>query len=129
MNGALVATHGASRVYFVVDPSGDASKTGALVNRAGMVVFVNFWAWVASNPDMEPIVENEFQEALWSRPLPQQEDAWNAAFVDRSLPLDKQTIDVANVVLLPSVAPKENKASLAGQVKVAQLLARRGGWS
>lgn len=129
MNGALVATHGNNRVYFVTDSGGDASKTGAVVDQAGVAVFVNFWAWITANPDVQPIVENEFQEALWSNPLPQQEDAWEAAFVDRSLPLDQRTMAAAGAVALPSGQPKGSKVSLASQAKVAQLLVNQGGQS
>ena len=86
MMGVHVGNSGSSKLYFIVD-SVNKRETGALAYGVGGVTFFDFWGWVSANPEIDKIKKNEFQELLWGKPLPQDEDLWESLFFSRATPL------------------------------------------
>ena len=84
--GVHVGNSGSSKLYFIVD-SVNKRETGALAYGVGGVTFFDFWGWVSANPEIDKIKKNEFQELLWGKPLPQDEDLWESLFFSRATPL------------------------------------------
>lgn len=118
MMGVHVANAADTKVYFIIDPSGNRD-TGALVYPTGSVSFFNFWGWVSANPEIQKLEDNEFQQLLWDEPLPQDEELWESVFFSRETPLSG-IIDPAllvNVGGKPATPAKQaSREDLAKQI-------------
>ena len=95
----LVGAFEGNKLYYLLQPHGEAMLDGAVVSVDGQIDFVKFFHFITTTPQIQELQFSKFHKFLWSPGSATEErEKWNRIFLKKTQPIDDDLLIGATVI-------------------------------
>jgi hypothetical protein len=95
----LVGAFEGNKLYYLLQPHGEAMLDGAVVSVDGQIDFVKFFHFITTTPQIQELQFSKFHKFLWSPGSATEErEKWNRIFLKKTQPIGDDLLIGATVI-------------------------------
>ncbi len=95
----LVGAFEGNKLYYLLQPHGEAMLDGAVVSVDGQIDFVKFFHFITTTPQIQELQFSKFHKFLWSPgSVTEEREKWNRIFLKKTQPIGDDLLIGATVI-------------------------------